>query len=258
MGGAAGKNCAHPTPAPPVYCHCTMRCTVIDLTPLIARVWPRLVALVAHIAAMVAHASPQDRAVRLKAMRLLRPAEALARRIITLLADQMDSAPLVSDPRGVRANTKLTRKRHSTGFILFEPVATCAASIGKAGRRRRFSSGPRIVDLLGAHPALPHKQAVSSEPPLSARIAALQTALETPERPAMRLARRRARALSSDAPRPRLTPLRPGWPPGIHGRETPDWLVAALDDLNAQIRCRPPPDPESIRRAPVMYDTPHP
>lgn len=258
MGGAAGKNCAHPTPAPPVYCHCTMRCTVTDLSPLIARVWPRLVALVAHIAAMVAHASPQDRAVRLKAMRLLRPAEALARRIITLLADQMDSAPLVSEPRGVAANRNLNQKRRSTSFTLFEPVATCAASIGKSGRRRRFSSGPRIVDVLGSNVAYARPNAVVIEPPLHARIAALQTALEAPERHAMRLARRRARALSNDASRPRLTPLRPGWPPGIHGRETPDWLVAALDDLNAQIRCRPPPDPESIRRAPVMYDTPHP
>ena len=235
-----------------------MGCTVTDLSPLIARVWPRLVALVAHIAAMVAHASPQDRAVRLKAMRLLRPAEALTRRIITLLADQMDPGPLTSRPCCGTDQKNRNRKCRSTGFTLFEPVATCAASIGKAGRRRRFSSGPRIVDLLGIHRAIPQQLAVLSEPPLSARIAALQTALEAPERHAMRLARRRARALSSDAPRPRLTPLRPGWPPGIHGRDTPDWLVAALDDLNAQIRCRPPPDPESIRRAPVMYDTPHP
>ncbi len=232
-----------------------MGCTVTDLSPLIARVWPRLVALVAHIAAMVARASPQDRAVRLKAMRLLQPAEALARRIITLLADQMDPGTLLSRPCCGTAQKIRARKHHSTGFTLFEPVATCAASIGKSGRRRRFSSGPRIVDLLGAHPALPQQKVASSEPTLSARIAALQSALETPERHAMRLARRRARALSSNAPRPRLTPLRPGWPPGIHGRDTPAWLVAVLDDLTAQIRCRPLAGPESIRCAPDIYDT---
>lgn len=142
-----------------------MGCTITDLSPLIARVWPRLVALVAHIAAMVARASPQDRAVRLKAMRLLRPAEALARRIIVLLADQMNPGPLPSQPGGGTARKNRDRKRYSTGFTLFEPVATCAASIGKAGRRRRFSSGPRIVDLLGAHVACAPPNAASSEPP---------------------------------------------------------------------------------------------
>ena len=232
-----------------------MGCTVTDLSPLIARVWPRLVALVAHIAAMVAGASPQDPAVRLEAMRLLRPAEALARRIITLLADQMNPGPLPLGPCCGTARKNRDRKRQSTGFALFEPVATCAASIGKTERRRRFSSGPRIVDLFGACPTVTQPRAVLSEAHLSARIAALQNALEAPERHAMRLARRRARALSSDTPRPRLTPFRPGWPPGIHGRETPGWLVAVLDDLTAQIRCRPLAGLESIRCAPDIYDT---
>lgn len=232
-----------------------MGCTVTDLSPLIARVWPRLAALVAGIAAMVAHGSPQDRAVRLKAMRLLRPAEALARRIITLLADRMDAGPLNSESRGATARKSRGSQRRSTGFALFEPVATCAASIGRPGRRRRFSSGPRIVDLLGAHSAATYPVAVWSEPPLIARIAALKDVLAAPERHAMRLARRRARALEADATRPRLSPLRPGWPPGIHGRDTPDWLVAVLDDLTAQIRCRPPPWPKSIRCAPGIYDT---
>lgn len=233
-----------------------MGCTVTDLSPLIARVWPRLVSLVAHIAAIVTRAAPQDRAARLKAMRMLRPAEALARRIITLLADRMDPGPLASQPCLGTARKSRGSQHHPTGFTLFEPVATCAASIGKPGRRRRFSSGPRIVDLLGAHAAYFPPKPVSSEPSLSARIAALQNALDAPERHALRLARRRARTPGPDAPRPRLTPLRPGWPPGIRGRETPDWLIAALDDLTAQIRCRPPPGLESIRRAPGIYVTP--
>lgn len=232
-----------------------MGCTVTDLSPLIARVWPRLVALVAHIAAIVTRAAPQDRAARLKAMRLLRPAEALVRRIITLLAETMDPGPLPSQPCVGTAKKSRASQRQSTGFTLFEPVATCAASIGKPGRMRRFSSGPRIVDLLGAHAAYSSRKGVSNDPLLDVRIAALQAALEAPERHAMRLARRRARALEAAAPRPRLSPLRPGWPPGIHGRETPDWLVAALDDLTAQIRCRPPPWSKSIRRAPGIYDT---
>jgi len=218
-----------------------MGCTVTDLSPLIARVWPRLVALVAGIAAMLEGAGADDRAVRLHAMRLLRPAEALVRRIITLLADRLETRLLPSAPASQAILPNRKGRRHSAGFALFEPVATCAAAIGGPGRGMRFHAGPRIVDVLGPGTACYAAEEAPARPRLNARLAALQNALEAPERHALRLARRRARALSSDGPRPRLTPLRPGWPPGIRGRDTPDWLSATLDDLNAQIRCRPPP-----------------
>ncbi|RIJ25859.1 hypothetical protein D1224_01700 [Henriciella barbarensis] len=208
---------------------------------MIARVWPRLVALVAGIAAMLEGAGASDRAMRLRAMRLLRPAEALARRIITLLADRLEAdLPPLRDGGGQK-RPEPVRRRHSAGFVLFEPVATCAASISRPGRGRRFHAGPRIVDVLGLIAVSPTQRDTPAKPRLEGRIAALQKAVEAPERHALRLARRRARALSSDGPRPRLTPLRPGWPPGIRGRETPGWLTAVLDDLTVQIRCRPPP-----------------
>lgn len=239
-----------------------MGCTAADLSPLIARFWPRLVDLVASIACMVAGRGDQiDRGMRLKALRLLRPAEAMVRRVIALMALNMTVE--ADEPRRETARHRKPSPHANcgaTGFALFEPVPTCAACFDTGRRRRRFSAGPRIIDL--AAPFAPVSPPLTPETPpqtpgdtLLARIDALQSAIDAPEKLARRLARRTARTLADPQSPKRITPLRPGWPPGLPGRETPDWLGAVLLDLNSAIRCRPPPRHlETIGADPGSYD----
>lgn len=250
------------TRAPPVYRPCTMGCTAADLSPLIARFWPRLVDLVALIASMVAGRDGQiHRHTRLKALRLLRPAEAMTRRVIALMALNM-TVEADEPGRETAGHRKPTPHagRGSTGFALFEPVPTCAACFDTGRRRRRFTSGPRIIDLAApfAPVSPPPTASIPPQTPadmLLARIDALQSAIDAPEKLARRLARRTARTLADPQSPKRVTPLRPGWPPGLPGRETPDWLGAVLLDLNYAIRCRPPPRQlERIGADPGSYD----
>ncbi|WP_018146553.1 hypothetical protein [Henriciella marina] len=239
-----------------------MECTAANLTPLIARVWPRLVAFVAAIACMVAGRGGQiDGHTRAKALRLLRPAEAMVRRVIALMAIEMNLETQAPCNNAADKRKPACRQTRSPGgFTLFEPVPTFAACFGTGSGKSRFTAGPRIIDLAAPLIPAPQTPAHQTAPPtqtdmLLARIDALQAAMRAPEKHARRLARRTARTLADPQSKQRITPLRPGWPPGLRGRETPDWLAAVLLDLNSAIRCRPPPrPPERIGTDPGSYD----
>ena len=99
---------------------------VTALSPLIARVWPRLVALVARLAKLAAQAGATgDRGLRLQAFRLLRPAEALARRIIMRLAEEIDAGDLQAlSASPARAASPRPAHKAACSFCLFEPVPT--------------------------------------------------------------------------------------------------------------------------------------
>lgn len=216
---------------------------VTALSPLIARVWPRLVALVARLAKLAAQAGATgDRGLRLQAFRLLRPAEALARRIIMRLAEEIDAGDLQA-LRASPARAAPPRPAHKAAcsFCLFEPVPTFAACFGLSKGRGRFRASPRILDLDGPSLDSAAAPAPATADTLTRRVEALQRVLDAPDRSARRLARRIARTLAAPASDRRITPLRPGWPPGLRSLDTPDWLKAVLLDLNHELRSRPPP-----------------
>ena len=216
---------------------------VTALSPLIARVWPRLVALVARLATLAAQAGATgDCGLRLQAFRLLRPAEALARRIIMRLAEEIDAGDLQAlRASPARAASPRPAHRAACSFCLFEPVPTFAACFGLSKGRGRFRAAPRILDLDAPSPCPAPAPAPATADTLTGRVEALQRVLDAPDRSARRLARRIARTLAAPASDRRITPLRPGWPPGLRSLDTPEWLKAVLLDLNHELRSRPPP-----------------
>jgi len=58
----------------------------------LARNWPRVAAMVARIVGLIDGAELLPRAVRNQALRLIRPAEAMVRRLLVLMAAQLDMA----------------------------------------------------------------------------------------------------------------------------------------------------------------------
>ncbi len=223
-----------------------------------ARIRPQLEALLARLmllAGVVDGAGPEriPHALRRYILRLLRPAEALTRRLIVLMAREMEvgrhpgrpeSVPGPSAPRK-QVPDHASRVRDdgatTTHFQLFETLYT---------RRRRPRPvyvpgiGPRILCLDAPYPAAPVTDTAeddASAAPLIARLRGLQAILENPEK----LARRHARFLARKAALPplergRTSPVRPGWPPGYRSPHTPPWLKDALAHLTSEIRRGPP------------------
>ena len=188
------------------------------------RALPQLLALVAELMAMIGIAggilpTTIARAVHIKALRLLRPAEALARRLIVLMAREIEvnepaargSAPrtMAAQGRSRHQGTPRHGERRRTmtgpptpGFRLFEPIPSFGLT---------FVSE---ADTAQPEPAASATQRTLSPTSLIARITALKTVLDDPEaraeRHALFLAKRPHPEPVEGRSEPMQRPHRPG------------------------------------------------
>ncbi|WP_084396267.1 hypothetical protein [Henriciella aquimarina] len=214
------------------------------------RAWPLLTGLAATLAALIGLSdsiAPKrvSRSVHIRAMRLLRPAEALLRRLIVLMARELYGnlsgthptalSPIHVSPDLVRVKRDQTKKAH---FQLFEPLATVASC--DSHRAPKPVGNPRILSLDAPYPAEVEKPDGLSAARLVARVRALRKVLDNPKHRAKRFARFLARKAAANTPMGRLNPVRPGWPPGARSRHTPPWLTDMLRHLGPEVRKHPP------------------
>ena len=172
----------------------------------------------------------------LAVLRLLRPAESAARRLIVVAARGLTVALPPSRPRKPKPKSAFLRKPGGTG--IWSPRGARPASVRAAParlslplldplhtlrRRRPVATGvPRISFPGYGQPfPIPVRRPASPDDPIDAtrlvhRLAALAAALDDLPRQARRLARWRARSdrLRDQGLFGRVRPLRPGRPPG--------------------------------------------
>ena len=204
------------------------------LTLAMARAWPQLERLAALVAALLGLFDGRvpariSRGARLGALRLLRPAEALVRRLIVLMACQMDvkTSPAALSPGHVNGEAVKRDQSPKARFRLFEPLPGFA----------RVFAAP-------ATPQGTEKSEKNGEPFVSAatlirRLKGLEAVLAAPDAHARRYARLRLRKRQRARPG-RIDPVRPGYPPGVRSRHTPDWLKDRLVQFASALRRWPP------------------
>lgn len=181
----------------------------------------RLVGLAFAAAGLVASDAVQvlTRAARLELLRVLRPAEAAARRLIVLAARGLKLPVWAARPfpavvpRGAGG-------AHLPAFVLLDPLRR------GGGYGRRAGPTPELrISVIGEESAVGRSVAVpSDDAPVDAtrllrRMAALQRALSDLPREARRLARWRSRRAKIGGPG-RVSSLRSGRPPGHRARIT--------------------------------------
>ncbi len=193
----------------------------------------QLLALIRVVAALLASAGLATgavlvglpRVVRLSILRVLRPAESAARRLIVVAAQGLDVAAQGREralvgviPKG--AGAAVPR------FALFDPrkrfaeLSTGAGFVAGLGPRISGFDAVRVEARVCKEP---------SDARLIARLKALHAALEDIPAQARRLARTLAkRRAAGDVPR-RTSPLRPGFAPGYR-----QWRVHEVDDILAE------------------------
>lgn len=198
------------------------------------RVVAMLVAMAGFVEPGAAPAS-LPRCVHRAVLRLLRPAEAAARRLIVVAAHGLVLVPQHRRPSPRRPAAKSGAAQHS--LALFDSLR------GQPRRRRPVPTVvPRIRVIGWSDPApLPVRPKPLPDDPLDAarlrcRLTALAAALDDLPRQARRLARwryRRDAALQRGRAH-RLSPLRPGPPPGLPkpGTGRAHAVHATLDDLH--------------------------
>jgi hypothetical protein len=168
-----------------------------------------------------------------RALRLLRPAESAARRVIVMAARGLAVGPapaLRPRPAGVvpqkaKAPTTPGRPRRPA-FQLHDPRKRFTERRRASPARHRLPRisvlgfDPPVADLWPASPPAANTTPLDDEGlinarPLCRRLQALKAALDDVPRQAQRLVRWRARRERDGALRPLfVTPLRPGLPPG--------------------------------------------
>ena len=203
------------------------------LTLAMARAWPQLERLAAMVGALLglfdgAVPARISRGARLGALRLLRPAEALVRRLIVLMAYQMDvKTPAARGPIHVNHDAARQGQSIKPRFRLFEPLPGFSGVFAAPGTQQA-----------------PEKATKSPDEPVSAamlarRLEGLEAVLAAPEAHARRYARLRTRRRQRARPG-RTDPVRPGYPPGARSRHTPGWLKEMLVQFASALRRWPP------------------
>ncbi len=243
----------HPPPRPPVY---DARMSGLDHHVSIAmqKAIPLLMSLIAQASAILALASRAgttriSRIAHARALRLIRPAEALVRRLIVLLANKLHTTPLPpraptsamvseAEPQGpgsrsaaAHGSTSLTMSPRggAPSFALFEPNPAFA---------RMYAEGEAIpVPARAFGPPAPTCHPAR----LLARLEALQAAIENREALALRHARSIPRKIAKDC-FARVNPWRVGAAPGVRSRHTEPWLADMLSLFMMAIRRIPPPE----------------
>lgn len=182
------------------------------------RAWPRLAAIAETLAGLIGHDKDRlpatlSRPAWIAALRLLRPAESLLRRLILWrVREIMDEAweegtvpppPAARPGQPIKPRQTAPRTGASTPhFSLFEPIPGCGIA---------SSPPPEPKAAAAPDPAAGTTEAPVSAARLIARFQAFQAALAEPEKRAAAFARF---ALIRRQKRPilrRIQPLRPGW-----------------------------------------------
>jgi len=196
----------------------------VDWATAIDRNRNALNAILATLFAMLELADGEMRqritpALRSAVLRLLRPAEAAARRLVVIAARGLvvNLPPVRAVPAGLAAGKRSGRR---PAFRLFDrrkrfvPFQGGSAVHG-VPRIHVFAADPRVAALWQAPgpQAAPAPDHSVDATPLGRRLVALAMALEDLPRQARRLARWRARQERQSGRKPG-SPLRPGRPPG--------------------------------------------
>ena len=197
---------------------------------------PHLAWVIAAMRALIGTHTRLPLAIRPKVLALLRPAEALARRLLILLAkdispDTRGSRPFPEDLKGRRAEPVEGQGPATPRFHLSEPLVTFAVLMA----RQRTP-----VRLLHWHIPAPAAQSADKPDRILTRLAALDTLVSHPKG----AARRMARWLARHEARPgRRSPLRIGYPPGCSPHPPDERLDCLLRDAQmfAQTALDPPP-----------------
>jgi len=211
------------------------------------RAWPRLAAIAETLAGLIGQDAGKlpatlPRPAWIAALRLLRPAESLLRRLILWrVREIMDEAwaqgaiPPPPSEAGRSQPGKARQTAPRTGastphFSLFEPIPGCGIASGpppepKAAAAREPVAGTPETPVSAAR--------------LIARFRAFEAALADPETRAAAFARFALIHRQRNPIFRRIHPLRPGWPPGIPSRHTPAWLDDTLRFVNAELRRLP-------------------
>lgn len=204
------------------------------LTLAMERAWPQLERLAVMVGALLGLfdglvPARISRGARLGALRLLRPAEALVRRLIVMMAYLMDVQPVPAalSPAHVQHETVKRGLSPKPRFRLFEPLPGFSGVFAAPGT----SQAP---ERATESPAKPVSAAM-----LVRRLEGLEAVLAAPEAYAARYARWRARRRRMARPG-RTDPVRPGYPPGVRSRHTPDWLKDSLVQFASALRRWPP------------------
>jgi hypothetical protein len=166
-----------------------------------------------------------------RALRLLRPAESAARRLIVMAARGLAVEPVPAlRPRPAVSLTKKAKAGDAPGrprppaFQLYDPRKRFTqrrrgSVLRRLPRIAVLGRDPRLVPIWSApvpasRPASPDDGLINAQP-LCRRLRALNAALDDVPRQAQRLMRWRARRERDRARRPIfVTPLRPDFPPG--------------------------------------------
>jgi len=187
--------------------------------------WPRVAALASRITALLGAATMLPRSLRNQALRLLRPAESMLRRLLVLMAIKQSAVwsrhsphPEPVEGRGRTAKDQAPRDRApSQNLPLLDPLHL-PSMIQPPPPYATF--GPRIWSLGSDWTYLPTETELPEMLPiahLQDRLTRLQAALATPDKHVARMARWLARRGGGSRPR-RLFPMRPGRPPGYARR----------------------------------------
>jgi hypothetical protein len=171
-----------------------------------------------------------------RALRLLRPAESAARRVIVMAARGLAVTPApavrarVRSPGGLGRNAtgRTPGRPRPPAFQLYDPRQRVTERRPGSGLRRLprvavLGPDPHLVPVWSApvpapKPAPPEDGLVNALP-LCRRLQALKAALDDVPRQAQRLVRWRARRERDRGQRPLfVTPLRPGLPPGYRAK----------------------------------------
>jgi hypothetical protein len=166
-------------------------------------------------------ALPRD--LRNRILRILRPAESAARRLIVIAArdlvvDVRPSRSVIgaSGARQRGRSPKLTDGT-KTAFPLLDPLKNFAP------RRRYSRSVPRILFLDGPTPPplppIPSGDDMVDATSVCRRLASVRRALDDIDAQARRLARWQSRRRREPYRIGRLSPMRPGYPPGRRKRQ---------------------------------------
>ncbi|WP_300380966.1 hypothetical protein [Henriciella sp.] len=195
---------------------------------------PHLAVVVAMIRALISSEETLSPGLRRRIVALLRPAEALARRLLILLAKQ----PAIRAARQGRPLPDWSclpkpGRKAAPSFRLSEPLVTFAVLL-----QRQKAKGP---NLLHWHRPAPNTFVKTDQQDrLLKRLAALEAVSSNPQR----AARRMARWLVRHARQPgRTSPLRIGYPPGLSDRPPDARLDCLLRDAQmfARSALDPPP-----------------
>lgn len=234
-----------------------------------ARAWPLLRQMVQVMTGMLGmdeDSAPEriSHGLRIAVLRLLRPAEALTRRLIVLMAWEIDVSEALNKPchgaarSGAQtmgsALSRVHRKAQHGGdqlknhFILFEPLRiprSIFTDTALPARAKAKGPGPRILFLDQPFPVAPAPAPDTDAASLTGRIRALEKALAAPEKIARRHAIFLERDRRSNQLPGRINPIRPGPAPGVRSRHTPPDLKELLQFIGYEARQGPP------RRPPV-------